>query len=122
MTDGVAQRRVAGTEGCRCNLSTPRERRAARLRRRTDERAASHVSAQKTARLEFPIRADDRGAADSEALGKLALGRQTRSRRKLSARDGAFEKVHEVPVKRARGPHELTLDLLKHRPSRTVAV
>src|SRR6478752_7004298 len=105
MTDGVAQRRVAGTEGCRCNLSPPRERRAARLWRRTHERAASHVSAQKTARLEFTIRADDRGAADAEALGKLALGRQTRSRRKFASRDGGFEEIHEVPVKRARGPH-----------------
>src|SRR3954466_3054435 len=98
MTDGVAQRRVAGTEGCRCNLSTPREGRAARLWRRIHERAATHVSAQKTARLEFPIRTDDRGAADSEALGKLALGRQTRSRRKVASRDGGFKKVHEVPV------------------------
>ena len=77
------------------------------------------VSAQQTARLEFPIGADDRGAADAEALGQLALGRQTRSRRQFASRDRRFEQIDEVPVKRPRGPHELTLDLLKHRPSRT---
>src|SRR6476646_4596983 len=122
MTDGVTKRGVARAKRRRSNLAAPCERRPARLGRRAYKRAAPNIPAQQAARLELAIGADDSGAADPEALGKLTFGRQSRSRWQLPSRNGRFKEIDEMPVERARGPHELTLDQLKHRPSRTVAV
>src|SRR3954469_15352935 len=119
MPNRVAERRVARAERSRRDLAAPGERRAAWFRSRAHERPAANIATQKTARFKFAVRTDHCGAADSEPLGQLALGGQTRPGWKFAACDGRFEQVDEMAVQRPRGPHELTLDLLKHHSSRT---
>src|SRR5439155_25145408 len=92
MTNGVPQCRVARSQRRGGYLAAPGEGRTARFRRRADKGAASHVTAEQSARFEFAIRADHCRPADPKPLGKLALGWQTRPGRKLSACDCAFEK------------------------------
>ena len=117
VADRVAQRRVARAKRGGGDLAAPRERRAGRIGRRADERAAADVAAQQPARLELAIRADDGGAADAEPLRELALRRHARSRRQIAARDRRFEKADEVSVEGPRGPDELPFDLLNHEAS-----
>ena len=83
--DQIAQRRVGGLDRGRRNLAAPRERRAAVARRR-HERAATDVAAHQPLGLELAIRGHDRGAADAERAGQIALRRQPESRRQRAAR------------------------------------
>src|SRR2546421_1488462 len=98
MPHDVAQGGVAPPEGRRRDLAAPGKRRPFRLRRRADEGAAADITAQQPARLELPVRADDGGTADAEALGERTFGWNARPRWQITLRNRRFEQRDEMSV------------------------